>query len=602
MKKTLLVGLTSAVLTACGGGSGSGSNSETGSGAEVAANGDVKIGYLDTVAGLSYRTATLSGVTSERGAFEYREGEDITFSLGTTDLVTVTPETNLSLFELLDSAFTLPRTAKDIRAQLRAPESYEVQRQLEFIENSYYPSQVSGLHQASNIMQLLLALDSDHDASNGIDLTGGQWTTALNALDVTFELPLRDFFKSDAMITFQQETGISLAMDNTAPLKALYQLGGITVPAKIKESQLEFTPSSLIYRTEYVLNESGQVTAKTKVGTTREEIALEYDANGNLTKETSRTDQDRNGSYDYSHVLTRTWNAFSMPTTTEYSYYTGDQQTYRNNNFTQYTYLDNRTRLTERAYVVDNNGDNTPDNLQNTIYQVNENNQAINITNNQVDEEGNVIKPLSIKTQSYDKSGRGVRYIYRGGFDINGENPSSNTAYTYTYETNSITQTIAEEDFTTVYTETYNEDGLLTLKEATLYDADDQIVYQSMAPFTYDEQGRLTGCEVSYREQPTGPVIVTKKASYSYDENGISTISNQQINGQEITRENTVTFEYGEEGERLKFSQAADRYTDYHYSDDTLEDALGPVINDYFLSYMSISRMGYCYVNASHHR
>ncbi len=596
MKRTLVIGLTSATLAACGGGSGSGSNSETDSSAN-AASGSVQVGYLDTVAGLSYRTATLSGVTSERGAFEYREGEDITFSLGTTDLVTVTPETNLSLFELLDSAFTLPRTTKDIRAQLRAPESYEVQTQLEFIQNSYYPSQVSGLHQASNIMQLLLALDSDHDASNGIDLTGGQWTTALNALDVTFELPLRNFYKSDAMIAFQQETGIPLAMDKTVPLTTLYQLGGVNVSATVKERDISFTPSAA-YSTDYVLNESGQVTAKTMVGTKREEIELEYDANGNLTKETSRTDQDRNGSYDYSHVLTRTWNEFSMPTTTEYSYYTGDQQTYRNNNFTQYTYLDNRTRLTERAYVADNNGDNTPDNLQNTIYQVNENNQAINITNNQVDEEGNVVRTLSIKNQSYDESGRAVQYTYQSGFDINDDVPTSNSTHTYTYETNSISQTISEDDFTTVYTETYNDDGRITFKEATLYDADDQVVYQSMAPFTYDEQGRLTECEVSYREQPTDPFIVTKRVAYSYDENGISTITNQQFAGQEVTRENTVAFEYGEEGERLKFSQAADRYTDYHYSDDSLEDALGPVINDYFMSHIPISRMGYCYVDA----
>ncbi|GAA3917685.1 hypothetical protein [Litoribacillus peritrichatus] len=600
MKRTLVIGLTSAALAACGGGSGSGSNSETDSGAN-AASGSVQVGYLDTVAGLSYRTATLSGVTSERGAFEYREGEDITFALGTTDLVTVTPETNLSLFELLDSAFTLPRTAKEIRAQLRAPESYEVQSQLANIVDSNHPSQVSGLHQASNIMQLLLALDSDRDASNGIDLTQTEWQPTLDELDVTFEMRLSDFYKVEPMLTFQQETGISLAMDKTVPLTTLYQLGGVNVSATVRARDISFT-SSVAYSTDYVLNESGQVTAKTKIDTKREEIALEYDANGNLTQETSRTDQDRNGSYDSSHVLTRTWNVFSMPTTTEYSYYTGDLETLNNINFTQYTYRDNRTRLTERAYLTDNNGDGTPDNFQNATYQADEKNRLISISSEKVDADGNPIRTISIETQSYDEAGRTGRYIYRGGFDMNGQNPTSNSAFTFSYEGNSTSQTIIEDGLTSVYTETYNNDGLIILKEATLFNAEEQLIYQSNAPYSYDEQGRLTGCEVSVREQPTTPVIVTKRVSYSYDENGVSTITSQQLADQQVTRENTVTFEYGEDGERLKFTQAADRYTDYHYSDDSLEDALGHVINDYLLSQMPISRMGYCYVDAGRHR
>ncbi len=43
--------------------------------------------FLDSaVAGLDYRTATLRGVTDSRGAFQYREGEWVSFSVGALDL------------------------------------------------------------------------------------------------------------------------------------------------------------------------------------------------------------------------------------------------------------------------------------------------------------------------------------------------------------------------------------------------------------------------------------------------------------------------------------------------------------------------------------
>ncbi|GLQ33575.1 hypothetical protein [Litoribrevibacter albus] len=601
MKKTLLVGLTSAVLTACGGGSGSGSDSDANSGAKVAA-GEVQIGYLDTVIGLPYRTETRSGITSERGAFEYREGEQVTFTLGKTELATITPQANLTLFQLMDNTFTLPRTAKDIRIQLRLHEQYEVQTQLEALNRTPKLAQISELHQASNVMQLLLALDSDKDASNGFDLTQTQWITALEGLDYTFALPLKDFFKSEAMISFQQETGISLAMDKATPLKALYELGGITVSAKIRAQELDFTPM-FVSSTNYVLNEFGQPTAMTKDGREQEEISIEYDDNGNVTKETHRVDGDKNGSYDRSFVYDRAWNDFNMPTSYEYTYYSDILTTVSNTNFTQYTYQDNRTRLSERGYVIDNNGDGTFDTLQNTLYQYDENGRIVNKTINQVDADGNVIKPISIDTQYYDNEGRVERYISRGGFDINGENPTSNSIYTFTYEGNTVSQTLVEDGLTSVYIETYNEDGLLTLKEATLFDADEQLIYQSSAPFTYDEMGRLTQCEVGYREQAGDPIQLTYRLQYAYDENGLSTLTNQRISGDLIARESTLSIEYGDEGQQQKFTQTADFYTDYNYSRATHDDALGHLIHENYLNNRkSFSRSRYCFADASVHR
>ncbi len=72
MKQVLAVILT-LFLVACGGG-GDDSSSSDGS----------ITGYLthEGIAGMSYRTASKSGVTDEKGRFRYRKGETITFYLG----------------------------------------------------------------------------------------------------------------------------------------------------------------------------------------------------------------------------------------------------------------------------------------------------------------------------------------------------------------------------------------------------------------------------------------------------------------------------------------------------------------------------------------
>ena len=71
MNRTLAITLA-LMVTACSGGGDSGSSDSS------------KTGYLtfDGIAGLSYRTASKSGVTDKYGRFKYKSGETITFYLG----------------------------------------------------------------------------------------------------------------------------------------------------------------------------------------------------------------------------------------------------------------------------------------------------------------------------------------------------------------------------------------------------------------------------------------------------------------------------------------------------------------------------------------
>lgn len=63
---------------------------------------DVNSGQLDlAIAGLRYKTETLSGTTDEIGSFEYREGEHIVFRLGEYNLLSVEGSHEVALASLV---------------------------------------------------------------------------------------------------------------------------------------------------------------------------------------------------------------------------------------------------------------------------------------------------------------------------------------------------------------------------------------------------------------------------------------------------------------------------------------------------------------------
>jgi para-nitrobenzyl esterase len=111
-----------ATLAACGGGSGTAA----------------KTGYFidSAVQGLQYKSGTLTGFTDSSGAFQYEEGQPVTFSIGSLELGSVTV-THSRVFPV-----DLIAGAKD----------------------ETHPK-------VSLMAQVLQTLDSDGDASNGITIT-----------------------------------------------------------------------------------------------------------------------------------------------------------------------------------------------------------------------------------------------------------------------------------------------------------------------------------------------------------------------------------------------------------------------------------------------
>jgi len=106
-----------------------------------------------SVVGLGYATSTKSGVTDSSGAFEYRTGETVRFTVDGVELGSAPGAASISPFTLM--GVTPPASEQDLRAELdRATR------------------EATPFRRAINIQQLLVALDVDHDPTNGVDLRG----------------------------------------------------------------------------------------------------------------------------------------------------------------------------------------------------------------------------------------------------------------------------------------------------------------------------------------------------------------------------------------------------------------------------------------------
>jgi len=140
------------VLSACGGGSETPTPATPPPVSQITKTGV----FVDSlVAGISYRTATITGVTNAAGEYDYVEGETVTFSIG---------------------GITLGTT-------VAAPVSTPIDL-------------VSGAADASNpvvinIVRLLITLDDDGDPSNGITIAPATLTAAATS-SVSFTSPTFD--------------------------------------------------------------------------------------------------------------------------------------------------------------------------------------------------------------------------------------------------------------------------------------------------------------------------------------------------------------------------------------------------------------------------
>ena len=183
----------------------------------------VKIGVFkdSAVSGISYSTATQSGVTNSSGAFNYIEGETITFSIGSIILPSTIAKFVLTPIELVGDGADITNNT------------------------------------VTNISRFLQTLDSDNDTAEGIDIEQATIEAAINT-SIDFTDP--DFGETgSASLAFidslerKGADGEDLVMVDAATARA-HLSATITV---IGQSQ--FTEDFLASRTFSVTHEAGTI-------------------------------------------------------------------------------------------------------------------------------------------------------------------------------------------------------------------------------------------------------------------------------------------------------------------------------------------------------
>ncbi len=298
------------LVVACGGG---------GSGAPPPSDPTVLTGIFtdSAVEGLSFSTATQSGITDAAGTFMYIAGETITFSIGGTVIgESATASSEMTPWDLVPGT-PLPSTTREIENLADDPDSTEFRALNRFV----------------NIIVFLQSLDEDANLDNGITIPAGI-ATLLNGIQLDFDL---DAFRLSFRLSYDlRNTTYQAANLGLLPTAAIRKPGAaldhfyafqgisynlpriatvtVTVPASefiVFPDEFFVTPNeffTVTYDADGNLTRMSGVDPVTGIPTFVE--TRTYDANGNLTS----FSQDVNADGSPNLIETTTWDANGRPT------------------------------------------------------------------------------------------------------------------------------------------------------------------------------------------------------------------------------------------------------------------------------------------------
>ena len=329
------VAVASALLVgACGGGGGSSSTAL-----------QQRAGTLGAIpiSGVSYVTATQSGVTDANGGFNYEPGETVTFSLGSLELGRVEGAERVTLFDLA-GVEQAPTNEKDFVSTM-------------WNEAANRPGPMNTV---TNLAALLQGLDLDTNLANGIEIPEGiseLITPTINLQDqfATFQVGGngRDARGTHGLLRAAVNEGILAARPLPAPGLALQRL--------YDQNQIEFT----YWQPTLYTQEDGN-------GNVTWAHASSYTLDGKI--EQNEFDSPYDGSPDYTTSYTYNENLSPLSYTVDYGIDgTPDY-------VTEYTYDDFDTRIASESRDV--NGDITRWDEQEFDIDGN----LIRITNNQLEQ------------------------------------------------------------------------------------------------------------------------------------------------------------------------------------------------------------------------
>ena len=240
------------------------------------------------IQGVSYRTPTRSGKTDANGNFKYLAGETVTFSVGGIELGSATGSSNISLFTL--AGMTPPTSELALR------------RELTRLRYTATP-----LSSAANRAWLLLALDSDGNPGNGIDVSAHE--SALATARISFDAQFFDFPEKASRLA----PGMNTSIPYSFPTNWLYRSLGMAIAANAPTLQLDDLDGDGVNETRMTVEVDSAGDIVTTIveqavpGQPDRRISYLRDSMGRVTRRRELQDMDQDGQFDRDHTTINTY-------------------------------------------------------------------------------------------------------------------------------------------------------------------------------------------------------------------------------------------------------------------------------------------------------
>ena len=425
------------LLAGCSGGGGSEQ------GGRVGSDTDTRTIFQDLVVkGIRYQDGPRSSLSDlETGAIDLDTGANATFSLGDISFGSLEISNDSHFSDIFLSE--LPTTAEAIRREVGNPNN------------------VSEFDRLINSVTLLIALDQDADASNGIDLAG--LDELIVGSGVSIDQPMTGFIEDPKVLRLCHNYGTALPKSFVQTIVFLYEQLGIRVPSE-RIQRLSSTDT-----------------------TESRSVVYSFDLESNIETRTENTHSVQSGQLTDGPVVTRyEWNEQYMveraditdgtPSNATFSYTEQDKILTQNisgpsgqlNITNEYNEL-GQLLLRTTATIFNSTSTSSIER-----YTYNEVDQLATLEVNENDE----VNSYRITEYSYNDSTMTSKLI-RSGNDLLPQGVESKILETYIYNENGYTETITKD---------IGENGVVN--EVTSYEYDTRgnvsAVYQDVNPLVAD--------------------------------------------------------------------------------------------------------------------
>jgi hypothetical protein len=532
------IALLGLVLAGCGGGDGESEPPE-------------QTGVMHSrIQGVSYRTPTRSGKTDANGNFKYLAGETVTFSVSGIELGSAPGSSNISLFTL--AGMTAPTSELALR------------RELNRLRYTATP-----LSNAANRAWLLLALDSDGNPGNGIDVSAHE--SALASARISFDARFYDFPAKASRLAPGMNTNIPYSF----PTTWLYRSLGMAIAANAPTLQLDDLDGDGVNESRMTVEVDSAGDIVTTIveqvvpGQPDRRISFVRDAMGRITRRRELQDMNQDGEVDRDHTTINTYDVHGN-LTRAVEWEDADADGGLDSEQIGMSTFDTYGRLLQTIYTLDYDYDGHLDSRETHTYTRDGRGNPVRLLTEVDLEADGSINGRYVSDSTWDASDRQLTSGYDRDFEADGHVDSSRRA-TSTYGASEQPATFTEQydgDGDGVYEQVlhadYSYDGAGNLSRfvgnyESHYDGWDD-AYRYMVEMTYDRDQRPLTRTLSYDFENDGTMNIRDVETNTYDTQGflLSWVYVSSFFGNGNDWMDRVDYTYTPEGAQSKYVQGTD--------------------------------------------